>query len=164
MNQSVQNVCVSVLTSVIFPPGYQILLSSCENGPCCFLMFPDITLDSLQIITVVLQVLCMRGMRCKANGVDDCDPSAPRTEKTTSNDCILLSPCNQVYHDPQSSQVSVVVRFKQNKWKFKEQEKQNKKLHYFWSDNVYYSGEMLTKTERLHHQWIWCIRFGIPPT
>lgn len=23
---------------------------------------------------------------------------------------------------------------------------------------------MLTKTETLHHQWIWCIRFGIPPT
>ncbi|XP_026215474.1 somatostatin-like receptor F_48D10.1 [Anabas testudineus] len=52
------------------------------------------------------KVLCVKGMRCKANGVDDGDPSAPRTEKTTSNDCILLSPRNQVYHHPQSSQVS----------------------------------------------------------
>lgn len=70
-------------------------------------MFPDVPSNSLQIIVVVaLQVLCVRGMRCKANGVDDGDPSAPRTEKTTSNDCILLSPRNQVYHDPQSSQVT----------------------------------------------------------
>ncbi|XP_029014993.1 somatostatin-like receptor F_48D10.1 isoform X1 [Betta splendens] len=53
------------------------------------------------------KVLCLRGMRCKANGVDDSDPSAPRTEKTTShNDCILLSPRNQVHHDAPSSQVS----------------------------------------------------------
>ncbi|XP_056265562.1 somatostatin-like receptor F_48D10.1 [Pseudoliparis swirei] len=29
------------------------------------------------------KVLCVRSVRCKANGVDDGDPSAPRTEKTT---------------------------------------------------------------------------------
>lgn len=57
------------------------------------------------IVFVALQVLCVRSMRCKASGVDDGDPSAPRTEKTTAHDCILLSPRNQVYHDPQSSQV-----------------------------------------------------------
>ncbi|GLD62460.1 somatostatin-like receptor F_48D10.1 isoform X2 [Lates japonicus] len=50
------------------------------------------------------KVLCVKSMMCKANGVDDGDPSAPRTEKTTAHDCILLSPRNQVYHDPQSSQ------------------------------------------------------------
>ncbi|XP_062296887.1 somatostatin-like receptor F_48D10.1 [Scomber scombrus] len=49
--------------------------------------------------------LCVR-MKCKANGVDDGDPSAQRTEKSTANDCILLSTHNQVYHDPQSSQIS----------------------------------------------------------
>ncbi|XP_044203481.1 somatostatin receptor type 5 [Thunnus albacares] len=58
----------------------------------------------LQIISVALQGLCVR-MRCKTNGVDDGDPRAPRTEKSTANDCILLSTHNQVYHDPQSSQV-----------------------------------------------------------
>lgn len=47
-------------------------------------------------------------MRCIANDVDDGDPSVPRTEKTTAQDCILLSPRNQVYHDPQSSQVTSV--------------------------------------------------------
>uniref|UniRef100_A0A3P9BIK5 Somatostatin-like receptor F_48D10.1 n=1 Tax=Maylandia zebra TaxID=106582 RepID=A0A3P9BIK5_9CICH len=40
--------------------------------------------------------------------VHDGDPSVPRTEKTTAQDCILLSPRNQVYHDPQSSQVTSV--------------------------------------------------------
>nr|XP_020451952.1 somatostatin receptor type 5-like isoform X1 [Monopterus albus]XP_020451953.1 somatostatin receptor type 5-like isoform X1 [Monopterus albus] len=52
------------------------------------------------------KVLSVRSMKCKSNGVDDGDPSAPRTEKTTAHDCILLSPHNQVYLDPQSSQVS----------------------------------------------------------
>ncbi|XP_026025990.1 somatostatin-like receptor F_48D10.1 isoform X2 [Astatotilapia calliptera] len=52
------------------------------------------------------KVLCVRTMRCVANDVDDGDPSVPRTEKTTAQDCILLSPRNQVYHDPQSSQIS----------------------------------------------------------
>ncbi|KAA8595130.1 hypothetical protein FQN60_012265 [Etheostoma spectabile] len=37
-------------------------------------------------------VLCVRSVRCKVNGVDDGDPSAPRTEKTTAHDCIRLSP------------------------------------------------------------------------
>ncbi|KAM7010136.1 somatostatin receptor type 5 isoform 2-T2 [Tautogolabrus adspersus] len=50
-------------------------------------------------------VLCVRSMRCKASGVDDGDPSAPRTEKTTAHDCVMLSTRNQVYHDPQSSQI-----------------------------------------------------------
>lgn len=57
---------------------------------------------------MTLQVLCVRTMRCVANDVDDGDPSVPRTEKTTAQDCILLSPRNQVYHDPQSSQVTSV--------------------------------------------------------
>ncbi|XP_074485077.1 somatostatin-like receptor F_48D10.1 [Sebastes fasciatus] len=52
------------------------------------------------------KVLCVRSVRCKANGVDDGDPSAPRTEKTTAHDCVLLSPRNEAYHDPQSSQIS----------------------------------------------------------
>ncbi|KAF7223720.1 somatostatin-like receptor [Nothobranchius furzeri] len=52
------------------------------------------------------KVLCVRSMRCAANGVDDGEPSAPRTEKTTAQDCILLSPRNKVCNDPQSSQVS----------------------------------------------------------
>ncbi|CAG5929070.1 unnamed protein product [Menidia menidia] len=52
------------------------------------------------------KVLCVRSLRCAANGVDDGDPSAPRTEKTTAQDCILLSPRNEVYQDPQSSQVT----------------------------------------------------------
>ncbi|XP_041641899.1 somatostatin-like receptor F_48D10.1 [Cheilinus undulatus] len=50
-------------------------------------------------------VLCMRSMKCKASGVDDGDPSAPRTEKTTAHDCVVLSPRDQAYHDPQSSQI-----------------------------------------------------------
>uniref|UniRef100_A0A665UA73 G-protein coupled receptors family 1 profile domain-containing protein n=1 Tax=Echeneis naucrates TaxID=173247 RepID=A0A665UA73_ECHNA len=48
------------------------------------------------------KVLRVKIMRCKANGVDDGDPSAPRTEKTTAQDCVLLSPRNQVYHDSQT--------------------------------------------------------------
>uniref|UniRef100_A0A3Q3XM23 G-protein coupled receptors family 1 profile domain-containing protein n=1 Tax=Mola mola TaxID=94237 RepID=A0A3Q3XM23_MOLML len=35
------------------------------------------------------KVLCVRSMRCKSGGVDDSDPSAPRTEKTTAQDGIL---------------------------------------------------------------------------
>nr|XP_020491517.1 somatostatin-like receptor F_48D10.1 [Labrus bergylta] len=50
-------------------------------------------------------VLCVRSMRCNTSGVDDGDPSAPRTEKTTAHDCVMLSTRNQVYHDPQSSQI-----------------------------------------------------------
>ncbi|KAK2919267.1 somatostatin-like receptor F_48D10.1 isoform X1 [Channa argus] len=52
------------------------------------------------------KVLCVRSVRCKANGVDDGDPSAPRTEKTTAQDWVLLSPRNQVNRDPQISQIS----------------------------------------------------------
>ncbi|KAM9856949.1 somatostatin-like receptor F_48D10.1 [Aulostomus maculatus] len=52
------------------------------------------------------KVLFVRSVWCKANGIDDGDPSAQRTDKTTPNDCALLSPHNQVYHDPQSSQIS----------------------------------------------------------
>lgn len=63
-------------------------------------------MNNPHVDTVSLQVLCVRSMRCAANGVDDGDPSAPRTEKTTAQDCILLSPRNEVYHDPQSSQVT----------------------------------------------------------
>ncbi|XP_038127764.1 somatostatin-like receptor F_48D10.1 [Cyprinodon tularosa] len=51
------------------------------------------------------KVLCVKGLRCGVNGVDDGDPSAPRTEKTTAQDCILLSPRNDAYHDLQSSQI-----------------------------------------------------------
>lgn len=61
-------------------------------------------LQPFQIIVVALQGLCVR-MKCKANGVDDGDPSVQRTEKSTANDCILLSTHNQVYRDQQSSQV-----------------------------------------------------------
>lgn len=56
-------------------------------------------------VALLLQVLCVRSLRCAANGVDDGEPSAPRTEKTTTQDCILLSPRNEVLHDAQSSQV-----------------------------------------------------------
>ncbi|XP_041840176.1 somatostatin receptor type 5 isoform X3 [Melanotaenia boesemani] len=56
--------------------------------------------------SIKIEVLCVRRMRCTANGVDDGDPSAPRTEKTTAQDCVLLSPRNEFYHDPQSSQIS----------------------------------------------------------
>ncbi|XP_013886195.1 somatostatin receptor type 5 [Austrofundulus limnaeus] len=52
------------------------------------------------------KVLCVRRLKSSVNGVDDGDPSAPRTEKTTAQDCILLSPRDELYHDPQSSQVS----------------------------------------------------------
>nr|XP_046234387.1 somatostatin-like receptor F_48D10.1 [Scatophagus argus] len=51
------------------------------------------------------KVLCVKGMRCKASSVDD-SASAPRTEKTTAHECVLLSPRDQVYRDPQSSQIS----------------------------------------------------------
>ena len=69
-------------------------------------LWRTVVTEPLQVIVfVALQVLCVRSMRCKASGVDDGDPSAPRTEKTTAHDCVLLSPRNQVYHDPQSSQV-----------------------------------------------------------
>uniref|UniRef100_A0A3P8SYW5 G-protein coupled receptors family 1 profile domain-containing protein n=1 Tax=Amphiprion percula TaxID=161767 RepID=A0A3P8SYW5_AMPPE len=50
------------------------------------------------------KVLCVRSMRCNANGVEHGDPSAPRTEKTTAHDCILFSPRT----DAQSSQVNCV--------------------------------------------------------
>ncbi|CAL9700617.1 unnamed protein product [Knipowitschia caucasica] len=50
------------------------------------------------------KVLCVKSVRCQTNGVDDGDPSAPRTEKT--QDCLLLSPRNQVYHHPQCGQIS----------------------------------------------------------
>ncbi|XP_071387565.1 somatostatin-like receptor F_48D10.1 [Centroberyx affinis] len=52
------------------------------------------------------KVLCVKSLRRKANGVEDGDPSAPRTEKTFTQDCTLLPPRNQDYHDLQSSQVS----------------------------------------------------------
>ncbi|KAK5866298.1 hypothetical protein PBY51_020499 [Eleginops maclovinus] len=52
------------------------------------------------------KVLCVGSVRCKTNGVDDGDPSAPRTEKTTAHDCVLFSQRNQAYHDPQNSQIS----------------------------------------------------------
>ncbi|KAJ0050447.1 hypothetical protein NL108_003672 [Boleophthalmus pectinirostris] len=53
------------------------------------------------------KVLCVKSVRCQANDVDDGDPSAPRTEKTTTaQDGLLLSPRNQVYHQPQCSQIS----------------------------------------------------------
>ncbi|KAK1886665.1 Somatostatin receptor type 5 [Dissostichus eleginoides] len=52
------------------------------------------------------KVLSVGTVRCKTNGVDDGDPSAPRTEKTTGHDCVLFSQRNQAYHDPQSSQIS----------------------------------------------------------
>ncbi|XP_074521528.1 somatostatin-like receptor F_48D10.1 isoform X2 [Halichoeres trimaculatus] len=50
------------------------------------------------------KVLCIRSMRCKTNDADDGN-GAPRTERTTAQDCVVLSPRNQVYQDPQSSQV-----------------------------------------------------------
>lgn len=50
-------------------------------------------------------MLCIRSTRCKACVVDPGGPGAPRTEKTTTQDCIMLSPHNQVYHEPQTGQV-----------------------------------------------------------
>lgn len=55
-----------------------------------------------------LQVLCFRNLRCNACGVDPGEPRAPRTAKTTTQDCVMLSPANQVYQDPQSSQVPLM--------------------------------------------------------
>lgn len=80
------------------------------DGSCRSWRFPRQlqSLHSQIIVVVAMQVLCVRSMRCKASGVDDGDPSAPRTEKTTAHDCVLLSTRNQVYHDPQSSQVLCV--------------------------------------------------------
>ncbi|KAM8878340.1 somatostatin receptor type 5 isoform 2-T4 [Spinachia spinachia] len=52
------------------------------------------------------EVPCVRSVRCKTNGVNDGHPSAPRTEKTTARDCMLLSPRNQAHRDCESSQVS----------------------------------------------------------
>lgn len=61
--------------------------------------------DDTIYVVVALQVLSVGTVRCKTNGVDDGDPSAPRTEKSTAHDCVLFSQRNQAYHDPQSSQV-----------------------------------------------------------
>ncbi|XP_072318943.1 somatostatin-like receptor F_48D10.1 [Eucyclogobius newberryi] len=50
------------------------------------------------------KVLCVKSVCCQANGVDDGDRSAPRTEKnTTVKESLFLSPRNQVYHQPQIS-------------------------------------------------------------
>uniref|UniRef100_A0A3P9MTA6 Somatostatin-like receptor F_48D10.1 n=1 Tax=Poecilia reticulata TaxID=8081 RepID=A0A3P9MTA6_POERE len=68
--------------------------------------FGPLLIICLCYLLIVIKVLCIKGMRCAANGVDDGDPSAPRTEKTTAQDCILLSPRNEVHHDAQSSQIS----------------------------------------------------------
>ncbi|KAJ4944708.1 hypothetical protein JOQ06_013248, partial [Pogonophryne albipinna] len=43
--------------------------------------------DDTTYVDVALQVLSVGTVRCKTNGVDDGDPSAPRTEKTTAHDC-----------------------------------------------------------------------------
>uniref|UniRef100_A0A3P9H7L1 G-protein coupled receptors family 1 profile domain-containing protein n=1 Tax=Oryzias latipes TaxID=8090 RepID=A0A3P9H7L1_ORYLA len=51
------------------------------------------------------KVLCVRSLQCTASGVDDGDPSAPRTEKSTAQDCILLSPQNEVHCHLQNSQI-----------------------------------------------------------
>ncbi|KAG7281910.1 hypothetical protein CRUP_002968, partial [Coryphaenoides rupestris] len=52
------------------------------------------------------KVLCVRSFSCKTNGVEDGDPSAPRTEKTTTHSCPFLSARNQAETtlDPQCSQ------------------------------------------------------------
>lgn len=117
MQQGVQNVCVSVLTTLVI--CCQMLLSYhvyVVNGTSAqwllwFLQNYNEVSKPLQMnfVVVALQVLCVRSMRCKASGVDDGDPSAPRTEKTTAHECVLLSPRNQVYHNPQSSQVAYSV-------------------------------------------------------
>ncbi|XP_028303992.1 somatostatin receptor type 5 isoform X2 [Gouania willdenowi] len=52
------------------------------------------------------KALCVKCRRCSANCVDDCDVNAARSEKTTGNDCIILSSCNQVYCGPQNNQIS----------------------------------------------------------
>ncbi|XP_029950835.1 somatostatin-like receptor F_48D10.1 [Salarias fasciatus] len=54
----------------------------------------------------IRKVLCVSTLRCSTNGVDDGDPNAARSEKTTANECILLSHRDQVYQGPQSSQIS----------------------------------------------------------
>uniref|UniRef100_A0A8C6WRM0 G-protein coupled receptors family 1 profile domain-containing protein n=1 Tax=Neogobius melanostomus TaxID=47308 RepID=A0A8C6WRM0_9GOBI len=52
------------------------------------------------------KALCVKSVRCQVNGVEDGDHSAPRTEKTTTaQDCLPLSPRNQVYCNLQCSQV-----------------------------------------------------------
>lgn len=50
------------------------------------------------------QVVCFRSVRCKA--VDDGDHSAPRTEKSTAQDGLMLSPRDPVYRKHRSSQVA----------------------------------------------------------
>ncbi|KAJ3615082.1 hypothetical protein NHX12_018650 [Muraenolepis orangiensis] len=42
------------------------------------------------------KVLCMRGFRCKTNDVEDGDPSAPRTEKSTRTQAAQDPECSQV--------------------------------------------------------------------
>ncbi|XP_024115583.1 somatostatin-like receptor F_48D10.1 [Oryzias melastigma] len=51
------------------------------------------------------KVLCVRSLRCTVSGVEDGDPSVPRTEKSTAQDCILLSPQNEMHRHPQNSQI-----------------------------------------------------------
>ncbi|KAM7418769.1 hypothetical protein PAMA_016072 [Pampus argenteus] len=88
---------------------FAVILSyanSCAN-PVLYGFLSDNFKQSFRKITVVaLRMLCVRSMRCKANGVDDGDPSAPRTEKSTANDCILLSPHNQISPHPPGSLTS----------------------------------------------------------
>ncbi|CAK6973479.1 somatostatin-like receptor F_48D10.1 [Scomber scombrus] len=95
----------SVTAGIYF---FAVILSyanSCANPVLYGFLSDNFKQSFRKIIAVALQGLCVR-MKCKANGVDDGDPSAQRTEKSTANDCILLSTHNQVYHDPQSSQIS----------------------------------------------------------
>ncbi|XP_075896781.1 somatostatin-like receptor F_48D10.1 [Nelusetta ayraudi] len=52
------------------------------------------------------RVICFRSLRCKGSVVDDGDNSAPRTEKTTAQDGLMLSPRDPIYQDHRSSQIS----------------------------------------------------------
>ncbi|XP_057700711.1 somatostatin receptor type 5 [Corythoichthys intestinalis] len=49
------------------------------------------------------KVLCVKTIRCKANGVDEADPSARRTGRSMPTE---VAPQSQVSHHPQSSQIS----------------------------------------------------------
>ncbi|XP_054634131.1 somatostatin-like receptor F_48D10.1 [Dunckerocampus dactyliophorus] len=52
------------------------------------------------------KVLCLKRVRCKANGVDDGDPSARQVMKSTPNECAPHSHHTHVSHRLQSSQIS----------------------------------------------------------
>lgn len=77
-----------------------------HSGHCTCRIYEIITRDLNRPVVLVLQVVCFRSVRCKGSGVDEGDHSAPRTEKTTAQDGVMLSPRDPLYQDHRSSQVA----------------------------------------------------------